>query len=578
MIDGEIVAAIQEERITKIKNFTGYPKKSIQFCIDEAKKKGIKIDKAAFSTIKYPVFSYRVPLNHFFSIKDYDEFYGEKYYGKKIKGLSTKKYITELLRNNKNNQDLYLDYKKIKNNDLFHNYKKFRNLLKETLKKQLKSNQEIIFLDHHTCHAYYAYYAAIKKNKNCAIVTLDSEGDGLNQTVWINSKKSFTLKKIASSSECELARIYKFVTLILSMKPNEHEYKVMGLAPYAKESYSLEIYNKIFKNILKVKNCRVVHDKRPKDLYAYLKNNLKQYRFDNIAGAVQILIEKTSSKLLKQIYSKYKICNFAISGGVSMNIKMNKILSELKFVKQIYVPPSGSDESLSMGACYFLSKNKSKSLKNIYLGNDISGVKYYDLRKIFNKNKYKIKNNFTHYQISELLKKGEIIAVARGKEEFGARALGNRSIIANPSIDNIVQKINETIKNRDFWMPFALTILSEKQHNYLKNPKKIRSDFMTIGFNTIEKNFIKIKSATHPYDRTVRPQILEKDFNEKYYSIIKKFYKITGIPGVLNTSLNLHGYPICSNISDIKNTFIKSDLKFLYINDKFLIQKRNDKN
>ena len=132
---------------------------------------------------------------------------------------------------------------------------------------------------------------------------------------------------------------------------------------------------------------------------------------------------------------------------------------------------------------------------------------------MFDKNKFIIKDNFTHHQIAKLLKEGSIIAVARNREEFGARALGNRSIIANPSIDNTVQKINETIKNRDFWMPFALTILKEHHQKYIQNTKKIRSDFMTIGFDTVQKNLKKIKSATHPYDRTARPQILEKSFS-----------------------------------------------------------------
>lgn len=574
MVNGKIIVAIQEERITKKKNFTGYPKKAIQFCIDEANKRKINIEKAAFSTIKNPPFSYRVPLNHFFSIEDYDDFYGDKFYKKKIKGISTEKYISKLLNDKRNNLDLYLDFKKLSKKDLFNNFDKFRDLLEKTLRRQLNPSTQIIFLDHHSCHAYYAYYAAIKKNNNCCVVTLDSMGDDLNQTVWIPEKRFGGLKKVSSSSECELARVYKFVTLILSMKPDEHEYKVMGLAPYAKESYCLDIYNHVFNNLVKVKDCKIIHNKRPKDLYGYLKNSLKKYRFDNIAGAAQIFIERKSAELLNQINEKYKISNFAISGGVSMNIKMNKVLSNLKFVNQLYVPPSGSDESLSMGACYYLSKNKSKSLQNIYLGHDIGYLKYQDIKKIFSSIKFRVTNNYTHDQIAKLLKAGEIIAVARDREEFGARALGNRSIIANPSIENIVQKINETIKNRDFWMPFALTILKEDHNNFIKNPNKIRSDFMTIGFDTIEKNLKKIKSATHPYDKSVRPQILEKNFNKNYYSIIQKFKKITKIPGVLNTSLNLHGFPISSNIKDIKNTFAKSDLKYLYINDKFLIQKK----
>ena len=574
MVNGKIIVAIQEERITKKKNFTGYPKKAIQFCIDEANKRKINIEKAAFSTIKNPPFSYRVPLNHFFSIEDYDDFYGDKFYKKKIKGISTEKYISKLLNDKRNNLDLYLDFKKLSKKDLFNNFDKFRDLLEKTLRRQLNPSTQIIFLDHHSCHAYYAYYAAIKKNNNCCVVTLDSMGDDLNQTVWIPEKRFGGLKKVSSSSECELARVYKFVTLILSMKPDEHEYKVMGLAPYAKESYCLDIYNHVFNNLVKVKDCKIIHNKRPKDLYGYLKNSLKKYRFDNIAGAAQIFIERKSAELLNQINEKYKISNFAISGGVSMNIKMNKVLSNLKFVNLRYVPPSGSDESLSMGACYYLSKNKSKSLQNIYLGHDIGYLKYQDIKKIFSSIKFRVTNNYTHDQIAKLLKAGEIIAVARDREEFGARALGNRSIIANPSIENIVQKINETIKNRDFWMPFALTILKEDHNNFIKNPNKIRSDFMTIGFDTIEKNLKKIKSATHPYDKSVRPQILEKNFNKNYYSIIQKFKKITKIPGVLNTSLNLHGFPISSNIKDIKNTFAKSDLKYLYINDKFLIQKK----
>ena len=574
MVNGKIIVAIQEERITKKKNFTGYPKKAIQFCIDEANKREINIEKAAFSTIKNPPFSYRVPLNHFFSIEDYDDFYGDKFYKKKIKGISTEKYISKLLNDKRNNLDLYLDFKKLSKKDLFNNFDKFRDLLEKTLRRQLNPSTQIIFLDHHSCHAYYAYYAAIKKNNNCCVVTLDSMGDDLNQTVWIPEKRFGGLKRVSSSSECELARVYKFVTLILSMKPDEHEYKVMGLAPYAKESYCLDIYNHVFNNLVKVKDCKIIHNKRPKDLYGYLKNSLKKYRFDNIAGAAQIFIERKSAELLNQINKKYKISNFAISGGVSMNIKMNKVLSNLKFVNQLYVPPSGSDESLSMGACYYLSKNKSKSLQNIYLGHDIGYLKYQDIKKIFSSIKFRVTNNYTHDQIAKLLKAGEIIAVARDREEFGARALGNRSIIANPSIENIVQKINETIKNRDFWMPFALTILKEDHNNFIKNPNKIRSDFMTIGFDTIEKNLKRIKSATHPYDKSVRPQILEKNFNKNYYSIIQKFKKITKIPGVLNTSLNLHGFPISSNIKDIKNTFAKSDLKYLYINDKFLIQKK----
>jgi carbamoyltransferase len=574
MINGEIVVAVQEERFTNIKNFTGYPKKSIDYCLQYLRKKGHKIDIAAFSTISNPALSYKVPINHFFNIQDYDDFYGDKFYFKKFKNKNVDAYLKKLLKDKRNKNDLYLPYEKIRFKEIKNNSFKFKNLLEEFLANQSKGLiKKIVFLDHHTCHAYYAYFSPKKTSNKCAVITLDSHGDGCSQTVWVPNKDNSKLIKIASTSECEIARIYKFVTLILSMKPDEHEYKVMGLAPYAKYKYSEQIYEKVFKKILIVKNCKIVHNKRPKDLYAFLKKELYNFRFDNIAAALQLFVEKTSTELLKQINRKYKINHFSISGGVSMNIKMNKVLSELKFVKQLYVSPSGSDESLCMGACYFLAKNKSSFLKNIYLGQNIEILNENKLKNIFNKKYFEISKNVTDLHLAKLLNKGEIIAIARNNEEFGARALGNRSIIANPSYPGVVKKINEYIKNRDFWMPFALTILKEKHKKFIINPKNLRSDFMTIGFDTVSKNIYKIKAGTHPYDETVRPQILERSYNKQYHSLIKKFYSVSGIPAVLNTSLNLHGFPIASKLADIVKTYKKSGLRYLYLNDKFLIKK-----
>ncbi len=576
MINGKIEVAVQEERFTSIKNFTGYPKKSIDFCLKHVKQKGLKIDVAAFSTIFNPPLSYKVPINHFFTIQDYDDFYGDKYYSKKVKNQNVDVYLKGLLRDKRNVENLYLPFHKInfkdtkKNNTL-----KLKDILKNFLSNQSKGLiEKIVFLDHHTCHAYYAYFSARKTSDKCAVITLDSHGDGCSQTVWVPNKENSKLIKVASTSECEIARIYKFVTLILSMKPDEHEYKVMGLAPYAKYKYSEQIYEKVFKKILVVKNCKIIHNKRPQDLYAFLKKGLYNFRFDNIAAALQLFVEKTSSELLKQINKKYKLNHFSISGGVSMNIKMNKVLSELKFVKQLYVSPSGSDESLCMGACYFLAKKNSSYLKNIYLGQKIENLNEKKLKNIFDKKRFEINKDVKVLHLAKLLDRGEIIAIARNNEEFGARALGNRSIIANPSYPGVVKKINEYIKNRDFWMPFALTILKEHHKKFIINSKSLRSDFMTIGFDTKSANIHKIKAGTHPYDETVRPQILEKSYNKKYYSLIEKFYSLSGIPAVLNTSLNLHGYPIASKLSDAVKTYKKSGLKYLYLNDQFLIKKK----
>ena len=257
---------------------------------------------------------------------------------------------------------------------------------------------------------------------------------------------------------------------------------------------------------------------------------------------------------------------------------MNGVLAKLPFVKNLYVPPTGSDESLSMGACYYTNRKlNNKPITNIYLGQTLSNEKISKnkIKSQFISKNFKVSENINYKKIAKLIHKGEIIALATGREEFGARALGNRSIIANPSQEGIVKKINEQIKNRDFWMPFALTILSEKHKKFINNPKSIKSDFMTIGFDTIKKTYLKIKNGTHQYDKTVRPQILNKNFNKNYYLIIKEFEKISGIPALLNTSLNLHGFPISSRLKDVINTFKKSDLKFLYIENNILVEKIN---
>ena len=575
MINDEVILTFQEERFTNIKNFVGYPKKSIQACLDFVKNKKLTIDKCGIATVNHFLFNLKYPLENYYSIENWMDYYLQ-FFSKQKKINYTVQTIKKLQKIKK--IDGYLDYSKIKKKNYF-NFSLTRKFYINFINKQSEGLiKSISHIDHHTCHAYYAAYAPDINETKSAILTIDSEGDGLNQTLWIFDKNKKKLKNLIRNSECDLARIYRFVTLILKMKPNEHEFKVMGLAPYSKIEYSKKVYDEVFKDILDVKNCKVIHKNRSKDLFKYLYNKTREHRFDSIAGGVQMLVEKISSKLVNQIAKKYKLNTFSISGGVSMNIKMNKILSELKNVKKLYVPPTGTDESLAVGACYYLNKlGNSKPFKNIYLGQELVDE---DLTKkkletyLKNNNKYLIKKNIDHKHVAKLLSQGNIVAVARGREEFGARALGNRSILANPYIDGVVQKINEQIKNRDFWMPFALTILKEHHKKYLINNKSIDCDFMTIGFDTKIDKYNDIKNGTHPYDKSVRPQILSKKYNENYHSLINEFYKITKVPALLNTSLNLHGFPISSKIKDVISTFENSGLEYLYLEDNFLFKKK----
>ena len=465
MYDGEIIACLQEEGFVN-KKFFGYPK--IYWLLSKyCKKKNWILINAIFTTKKRRIYDLKYPIGHFFSIEDYHDYYGEKFYGKKIKNLSTSKYKTKLKNDKRNKENLYLPLKKIPDKYDF-NIKKTRELQTNFLIKQSKGKiNKIEFFDHHSCHIAYAYFSSKKRLKNSAIITIDSQGDGLNQTVWICDRNQ-KIQKISESSECDIARVYKLTTLLLKMKPDEHEYKVMGLAPYSKNEYSRKVYDRVYKNLLQVKGSKIVHKTRPKDLYKYLIESTSGERFDNIAGAVQIFVEELVTKLFLAIYKKYKVKNFYLSGGVSMNIKMNKVIKDLPYVENFFVQPSGGDESLSMGGCYLEEKFNSKPYKNIYLGRDIfhkfSEKKF--LNYVKNKKNLKLKSNFSLKEVAKLLSKGEVVAVARGREEFGARALGNRSILADPSNVKIIQKINELLRIEIFDV-FALTILNEKHKSFL---------------------------------------------------------------------------------------------------------------
>jgi carbamoyltransferase len=173
--------------------------------------------------------------------------------------------------------------------------------------------------------------------------------------------------------------------------------------------------------------------------------------------------------------------------------------------------------------------------------------------------------------IAELLHKNKVVARFDGRLEFGARALGNRSILANPSDPSNTRKINDMIKMRDFWMPFAPSILSEREADYILNPKRIPAPYMIMTFNTTDKRR-DIQAAIHPSDFTVRPQVLVKTHNPKYWSIIDRFADFAGIGAILNTSFNLHGEPIVATPEDALSTFVRSGLEYLALGDR-LVQK-----
>ena len=288
------------------------------------------------------------------------------------------------------------------------------------------------------------------------------------------------------------------------------------------------------------------------------------------------MVEEILSKWVRACCQKTGLSRVCFSGGVAQNIKACKVLSELDCVEDIYVCPAGGDTSISIGACYWamwdylhrmnLPKEVIRPLENIYLGPEFPPE---EIERATQEkglaSKYSVKREVQDREIARLISEGNVIARCCGRMEFGLRALGNRSILADPRRPSIVPKINSQIKFRDFWMPFTPTILAEREGDYLVNPKHLKSPFMAMAFDSTEFARKDLVAALHPADFTARPQILERHRNPRYYDLIKAFEGITGVGGILNTSLNLHGAPIALGPREAITTFEHSELDGLLL-------------
>ena len=577
MRDGVVVVAALEERFCRIKNVVGYPKHAIDYCLKKAGVSGQELARIATTTVDRAGLMIKAPTSTAFSLKDYNEYYGERYYGRLMRGEDATDYLTWLRDDPQFNAGpQHFDFSYLTDDVLrepVRDVELFRIETARRLSDHLGVDPACIeFLDHHTCHAYYAYFGSPFRGSDCIALTMDSWGDGRNQTVWKFAGDEAEL--LAESSQNDIARIYKMATLILAMRPDEHEFKVMGMAPYAKPSHVARA-RAVIDGLLRVDGMQIVHRNRPRDLYAYLRAGWRDHRFDNIAGAVQSLTEQLATELVSNIVSSTGIRRIVMSGGVAMNVKMNKAISELDAVDELYVCGSGGDESLSIGGCYFLNQaaRTNAPLTHMYLGYDIA-----DEMPAFDpaayEDRFVVTRDARAADVAALLVKGDIVAVARGRAEFGARALGNRSILANPGRRESVQQINEAIKNRDFWMPFALSILEESHTEYLFNPKGLLSPVMSISLDARPERYREIEAGTHPYDRTVRPQFVSRESAPEYHRLISAFQQLTGTPALLNTSFNLHGEPIVDTIADAIRTFELSGLDHLWIHDTVLLSKR----
>jgi len=557
--DGEVIACVSEERFTGIKNQPGIPDQSIKYCLDYANISADDVDLVVFGGIMLPP----TEKNQIDKSLFYDSL----------------KPVLTAMRLSSVSLPIFRSIEEAVYPVFFDVLSPgIQNKRIQKLQQQYDfENEKITFVDHHLCHAYSALFTSgfADLNKPLLIFTCDGEGDKLSATV--NVFKDGKFKTISRTSMTNsLGNLYRSVTKYLGMKPLEHEYKVMGLAAYVEDRKADDLYRKM-KDLIVVDNKTLqIKSAVNSQLFklGYLDRFFKEYRFDYIASATQRITEEVLSNWISTAIRKTKIENILLSGGVFMNVKANQRIAEIDNVKTLFIMPSCGDESNAIGAAYWghrsLTGQNPRPPKSLYLGPDFGDT---EIKREIKGKKYKITvPKDMEKKIAQILALGGIVARFSGRSEWGARALGNRSILTDASRLDAISVINKMIKSRDFWMPFAPAIMEPYSKKYIINPKDIKAPYMIITFDTTEKGRQDLAAGMHQYDKTVRPQIINKETNYKYYKILEEFSKITGRHGILNTSFNLHGSPIVGTPADALNTFENSGLKYLALG-KYLIQK-----
>lgn len=541
--NGKVISAIQEERLRNIKNYSGVPSRAIRKVYEIAKIHPSETNVIAIVSLNRTY----APLKEFpFKVK---MFYKLAPY---LDSHTFSKFYVSIL----------------------HKFRKM-DVLNKVLKQMGLADKELVFVEHHKCHAACAHYSKpiiLKKhNKPNLVLTSDGAGDGLSATVSIGYKNH--IHRIASTTFYNSIGnvLYSEITGYLGLKRWEHEYKVMGMAPYGKPEYSIDNIKKVIR----------INPKRPLEFQntigaigpyvgKKLKNMLHEERFDNLCAATQLYFEQLVKKWVQNCIKKTDLHDVVCSGGMFLNVKSNKILREMQEIDNIFFYPAADDGGTPVGAAleayYRYCEKEGIKAEHHEIGDVYYGCEYDNehIKKVLKEKGWLKKAKFIkdiNGEIGELIVKNKIVARVNGRTEFGPRALGNRSILANPSDLKVIRDINFAIKKRDFWMPFAVSIIERRMDDYLLNA--VSSRYMIDSFDTTRKRD-EIIAGTHPFDATARPQTVQ-EWNPGYLKVMEEFEKITGIGGMLNTSFNLHGYPLVDSPETALWTFENSGLKYMAI-------------
>lgn len=560
--DGKLVFCQSEERLNRIKNSTGFPRQTLAYVYEKI----CSPDEVETATLfESSVFGYLHLKDRGFEPYQYGDYLSPEV---KWTGLVRRLMQTE--------SGWQLNRWRIAR-------KEGSRALKEEARayfsRELRVPDSKLFeIKHHLSHAC-SVLPNIAVWPEALIFTLDGQGDWISATV--SSYRNGKLDQLAEDDHRNsLGYYYSAITALLGMKPGEHEFKVMGLAPYAKPDYYRGLLKQL-KELLTIDEAGAWRSAvNPSQLVATLEKCIRGQRFDNVAGAIQELTENLIQEWVGYWMRKTGISNIAVAGGVFMNVKACQKLAADPKIKRMFVVPSAADESTAIGCAVwgartFRPEVAVQALDDLYLGmafSDQQAESVLDSARAHERYMITRPDNINR-EVACLLADNQVVARCSGRMEFGARALGNRSILANPSKFENLELINSAIKSRDFWMPFTPSILEEDMPRYIAGHEKIFAPYMCITFDTTSEARVDLKAAIHPRDRTARPQCVVRCWNPDYHELISEFKRLTGIGAVLNTSFNLHGEPNVCSPQDALHTMDNSGLKYLALGG-FLLEKK----
>ena len=549
--DGELVAAISEERLNRRKLWYGFPEEAIAAVLEIG---GISISDVD------------LVATHGLADPDRDRTPFEE-----------KQRLVEA-------SDLTESDKKAAIEFLEKRYRHESNVVRERTPNHLASvrslDRPMKVYAHHHAHAATAYYGS--GWNDCLVMTADGWGEDGSHTFYLgrphDSPDNCLTFQSSSATIDSLGYFYGSITKALGFTPHRHEGKVLGLAAYCQNPDSYPVIRSMIDADVE-RGKFVGHIER--GLYLPDYNNLKllalaqRHGREDLSSAAQKSLEEVVCELVRSRGDQAR--RLAVAGGIFANVKLNQRLSELDNVEEIYIFPNMGDGGLSVGAAWLAyhecARDRPRPPSTMYLGQDVSNE---EVGRVLQQGglKYQLCND-VHGRIADLLADSHGVARFAGRREFGPRALGHRSILYKATEPSVNEWLNKRLERSEF-MPFAPATLAEQAGDYFEkmNGSAVCAEFMTVTMDCTRKMRDEAPAAVH-VDGTARPQIAHSDRHPDLHAILTNYRDRTGLSNIINTSFNMHEEPIVCTADDAVRAFLAGGLPYLAIGD-FLVTQRGD--